>query len=68
MSAFILVERIADSPVVPVPDRAYDFQPFLRFAQKDQVRSNLVFDSGPYFVAVNERPAGLASVRPAAEY
>ena len=37
MSAFILVERIADSPVVPVPDRAYDFQPLLRFAQKDQV-------------------------------
>ena len=68
MSAFILVERIADSPVVPVPDRAYDFQPFLRFAQKDQVCGNLVFDSGPHFVAVNERPAGLASVRPAAEY
>src|SRR5438128_2419856 len=54
VTAFVLIEWIAGAAVVPVTARPHDLQPFLYHPHQNEVRGNLVFDSGPDLVRIYE--------------
>src|SRR5262249_22104908 len=46
MAAFILIERVAGSPVIAVTAGTYDIEPVLHAAKRHQMGRHLIFDAG----------------------
>src|ERR1019366_9294953 len=66
-SALVFAERIADVALVAASGSLDDLQPFLNQTKRDHVRGDLILDSGPNLVRVNERQRRLVASRPGAK-
>src|SRR6185369_8645527 len=67
MAALVLVEGVAGAPIIALPTKPHDLEPFLRQAQAHQVRGDLVFDPSPHFVGVDKWQGKLSTFRPGAK-